>query len=64
MVWQVQPEYLRSVNELELQFYHLASNRIDAESPEQRDVQQVQLEEIRGGEEVLDPRKVLYGLLQ
>jgi len=53
-----------SVNELELQFYHLALNQIDVGSPEQRDVQQVQLEEIGEGEEVLDLRKVLYGLLQ
>ena len=53
-----------SVNELELQFYHLASNRIGVESPEQRDVQRVQLEEIGEGEEVLDLRKVLFGLLQ
>ena len=53
-----------SVNELELQFYHLALNRIDVGSPEQRDGQRVQLEEIGGGEEVVDLRKVLYGLLR
>jgi len=53
-----------SVNERELQFYHLALNRIDVESLEQRDGQQVQLEEIRGEEEVLGLRKVLYELLR
>jgi hypothetical protein len=53
-----------SVNELELQIYHLALDRIDVESPERQDGQQVQMEAIRGGEEVLDPRKALYWLLQ
>jgi len=53
-----------SVNELEWQIYHLASTRIDVESPEQRDGQQVQVGEIRGGGEVLDLQKGLYGLLQ
>jgi hypothetical protein len=53
-----------SVNEREWQIYHLALNRIDVESPERLDGQQVQMEATRGEEVVLDLRKGLYGLLQ
>jgi hypothetical protein len=53
-----------SVNERELRIYHLALNRIDVGSPERRDDQRVQMGEIRGGGEVLDLRKGLYGLPQ
>jgi hypothetical protein len=53
-----------SVNELELQIYHLALNRIDVESPERRDGQQVPMEAIREEEVVLGLRKGLYELLQ
>jgi len=53
-----------SVNELEWQIYHLASTRIDVESPERQDDQRVQMEETRGGGEVPGLRKALYGLLR
>jgi hypothetical protein len=53
-----------SVNERELQFYHLALNRTDVGSSERQDGQRVQMGAIRGGGEALDLRKGLYGLLQ
>jgi hypothetical protein len=53
-----------SVNERELRIYHLALIRIDVESPERLDGQRVRMEAIRGGGEVLDLRKGLYGLLR
>ena len=53
-----------SVSVREWQIYHWALNRIDVESPERLDGQQVQMEAIRGGGEVLDLRKGLYGLLR
>jgi hypothetical protein len=53
-----------SVNELELQIYHLALNRIDVESPERQDGQRVRMEAIRGGGEVLGLQTGLYELLR